>query len=397
MNVGIAVHQYAASEGTGGYVVELLPRIAGVHRVTLYAARIAAPVPPGVQVVRVPTVMRRAYSAILTFPLGLRLVRQPHDLFHVQGWISPSADVVTAHIVMAAWRDAARAARVATPPGERTLGRFVQAREASLLRRARRVIAPSSKVREEIARWYGRTSGVSVVHHGFPATAGAAGAVAPVGPDGRVSASAVSAAAATTAEALQRPEGPTGPPAAAARRSLGLPLDGTIALFVGDLRKGFDTALEAVKQVPGVRLAVVTRSPRRPVMERAERAGMLDRLHWIGALEDVTAAYHAADFLLHPTIYDAFGLVVAEAMAHGLPPVVTGAAGITELMRHGESGWLVEGDSAAGTLAAVRTLAQDGGLRRRLGAGARAAAARRSWDDVARETLVVYQEALESR
>ena len=359
MNIGIAVHQYDASEGTGGYVVELLPRIARVHRVTLYAARIAAPVPPGVQLVRVPAVMGRAYSAILSFPLGLRLVRQAHDLFHVQGWIASSADVVTAHIVMAAWREAARAARVVTPLGERTLGPFVQAKEASLLQRARRVIAPSGKVRDEIARWYGRGDGVSVVPHGFPAA----------------------------------PAAPPAPPAPAVRQALGLPPDAIIALFVGDLRKGFDTALEAVRQVPGVRLAVVSRSAQRPVMERAERAGMLDRLHWIGALEDTGPAYDAADFLLHPTIYDAFGLVVAEAMAHGVPPVVTRAAGIAELIRHGESGWLVDGDPAAATLAAVRALAHDASLRKRVGAGARATAARRSWDDVARETLVVYDEA----
>src|SRR5262249_314909 len=100
VNLGIAVHQYAASEGTGGYVVELLRHIARVHRVTLYAARIAAPVPSGVEVVRVPAIMRRAYTAILSFPLGLRAVRRRHDLLHVQGWISYSADVVTAHIVM---------------------------------------------------------------------------------------------------------------------------------------------------------------------------------------------------------------------------------------------------------------------------------------------------------
>ncbi len=367
MNVGIAVHQYAASEGTGGYVVELLPRIARVHTVTLYAARVTAPIPPGVHVVRVPAVMRRAYSAILTFPLGLRLVRRAHDLFHVQGWISSSADVVTAHIVMAAWRDAARAARVATPLGERTLGPFVQAREASLLRRARRVIAPSAKVRDELARYYGRTVGVSVVRHGFPS----------------VFPSALSAVSAVNS---------TSPTAPVARCQLGLPPDEIIALFVGDLRKGFDVALEAVRQTPGVRLAVACHSARGTLMERVARAGMLERFHWLGSLERVSPAYAAADFLLHPTIYDAFGLVVAEAMAHGLPAVVTRAAGITELMRHGESGWIVDGDPVAGTRAAVEALAKDPALRQRLGSGARAAAARRSWDDVARETLAIYED-----
>jgi UDP-glucose:(heptosyl)LPS alpha-1,3-glucosyltransferase len=336
--------------------------------VTLYTAQVQAPLPAGVEVVLVPAVMQRAYTAILSFPLALRLVRRRHDLFHAQGWVAPSADVVTAHIVMAAWRDAARRARVPAPLGERTLGSLVQAREASLLRRARRVIAPSAKARDEIARWYGRTDGVRVVHHGFP----------PVSP------SAPSAISASDSGRAAR---------ASARRQLGLPPDGIMALFVGDLRKGFEVALEAVRQVPGVRLAVATHTSRGPLLERAARAGVPERVHWLGALERPGPAYAAADFLLHPTIYDSFGLVVAEAMASGLPAVVTRSAGVSELIAHGESGWIVDGEPLAGTRAAVQALACDPAFRQRLGAGARAVAARRTWDQVAEETLAVYEEA----
>ena len=353
MNVGIAVHRYDAGEGTGGYVVQLLQRLARIHRMTLYAARVSAPVPAGVTLVRVPAVMWRAYPAMLSFPAALRAVRRRHDLFHANGWVTGSADVVTAHIIMAAWREAARAAQVVTPPGERVLGGFVAAREAALLRRARRVIAPSEKVAREIARYYRRPDGVTVVHHGFP--------VAGVAAD--------------------------------ARRTLELPADAVVALFVGDARKGFDVALEAVRWTPGVRLAVVSHSHTGPMRARAQAAGVLDRVHWIGELPSAQIAYEAADVLLHPTIYDSFGLVVAEAMAHGVPPVVTRAAGVSELIRHGESGWVVEGDRQAGTTAALQALAGDPALRERLAAGARAVAARRSWDDVARETLVVYEEA----
>lgn len=56
----------------------------------------------------------------------------------------------------------------------------------------------------------------------------------------------------------------------------GLPSGAIIALFVGDPRKGFDVALEAVRQVPGVRLAAVSRPAQHPVMERAGRAGIAE-------------------------------------------------------------------------------------------------------------------------
>lgn len=187
---------------------------------------------------------------------------------------------------------------------------------------------------------------------------------------------------------------PDGAARAAARSALGLPLEAIIALFVGDLRKGFDVALEAVRLTPGVRLAVVSHTTRGPLMDRVAGAGMLERVHWLGSLDRPAPAYAAADFLLHPSIYDSFGLVVAEAMAQGLPVVVTRSAGISELITQGVSGWIAEGDPLRGTQAAVEALAHDPLLRQQLGAGGRAVAARRTWDLVAEKTMMVYQEAM---
>ncbi|HKI93995.1 MAG TPA: glycosyltransferase, partial [Gemmatimonadales bacterium] len=167
MNVAYVVHRFAEDEGTGRYTVELVRRVAPRHRVTLYAAEIAADVPPGVTVVKVPAVMTRAYTAILSFPAAFRLVRRAHDLVHAQGWVTSRADVVTAHIVLAAWRAAAQRAGVRSAAGERVLGGFVAGRERELLRRARAVIAPSRGAAEDIARFAGRREGVQVIPHGF--------------------------------------------------------------------------------------------------------------------------------------------------------------------------------------------------------------------------------------
>ncbi|HXV86477.1 MAG TPA: glycosyltransferase family 4 protein [Gemmatimonadales bacterium] len=351
MNLGVVVHRFDAGEGTGGYVVELLPRLAAHHQVTLYAAVVRAPVPPGVDVVRVPAVMWRAYSAILSFPAAFAAVRRPHDLVHAQGWVTGRADVVTAHIVMAAWRRAARRAGVQSPPGERWLGGLVERREGGLLRRARRVIAPSGLARDQIARHYGRTQGVTVVHHGFPSLA----------PDGA---------------------------AADARQRLSLPRDAPVALYVGDARKGLSAAMAGVAAAPPWHLAIASRS----TVETTIDPRALNRIHWLGGLDRVAPAYLAADLLLHPTICDSFGLVVAEAMAAGLPAAVTRSAGISELIEHRHSGWILESGGPADVAAALVALANPG-LRRRLGDAARAVALRRGWDVVAAETLAVYQEA----
>jgi UDP-glucose:(heptosyl)LPS alpha-1,3-glucosyltransferase len=356
VKIGIVVHHYDLSEGTGGYAVELLTRVARHHDVTLYAASVRAPVPEGVRVVRVPALRGRAYATVLSFPAAFAAVRARHDLIHAQGWVAPRADVVTAHIVLAAWREAAAAARIVPPPGERLFGGFVEHRERRLYQRARAVIAPSEKVKGELARCYDRGHGVTVVPHGFPAP---------------------------------RPV----PSRVDARRRLGLPQDVFVVLYVGDPRKGLDRALRAIAFTERAHLLVVSRSARDPSERQGLGAGLGTRLHWAGPLDDPTPAYAAADVLVHPTIYDSFGLVVAEAMAAGLPVVVSRAAGVAELLEHGESAWILEPDGGADLGAALQALAADPALRDRLGRGGQARARRRSWDEVALETLAVYEQA----
>ena len=354
----MVVHYFDRSEGTGGYVVELARRFAGAHDLTIYAAGIRSPVPEGVRTVLVPALRGRAYATILTFPAALSLVRGRHDIVHAQGWVANSADVVTAHIVLGAWREAAERADVVSAAGERWLGGLVTRREAQFLRsKTRAVIAPSVQVRTDLKRLYGVKDGVHVVPHGF-------------GP----------------------PQGNEFKPAA--RDRLKLPHDRFIALYVGDARKGLATSLGAIARTPGAHLAVLSGSPRDGYLARADELGLANRVHWLGHLADPASGYAAADVLVHPTIYDTFGLVVAEAMSHGLPVIVSRTAGVSELLEHGVSAWILDSPGEPETAEALQAVLQDPSLRYRLGNGGKAVAATRDWDRVARETLEVYQTAL---
>jgi glycosyltransferase involved in cell wall biosynthesis len=51
--------------------------------------------------------------------------------------------------------------------------------------------------------------------------------------------------------------------------------------------------------------------------------------------------YRAADVLVFPTLCDGFGMVVTEALAHGVPVITTSRAGASDLVRHGENGLIV--------------------------------------------------------
>lgn len=127
----------------------------------------------------------------------------------------------------------------------------------------------------------------------------------------------------------------------AARQQLGLPQDGKWVLFVANdyARKGLDTLLQALVHLPSdTRLIVVGNPKSAPrYRQQAERMGLRGRVHFLGSLDGLSAAYWAADCLAHPTLEDSFAMVVLEAMAHGLPVVVSGPehCGISRQLTHG--------------------------------------------------------------
>jgi glycosyltransferase involved in cell wall biosynthesis len=69
------------------------------------------------------------------------------------------------------------------------------------------------------------------------------------------------------------------------------------------------------------------------------------RFHGPVPRERVLAAFREADLLVFPTLCDGFGLVVAEALAQGLPVLTTREAGAADLIREGENGFLMEAAS----------------------------------------------------
>ncbi len=102
--------------------------------------------------------------------------------------------------------------------------------------------------------------------------------------------------------------------------------------------------------------------------------------------------YQRADAFIFPSLTEAMARVVLEAMASGLPVIVTPEAGYEDLIDDGVNGFIVpsfESDTIAARLA---TLARDGDLRRRMGLAARETALRHDWDTLDRSFLRVFHE-----
>ncbi len=187
----------------------------------------------------------------------------------------------------------------------------------------------------------------------------------------------------------------------AARQRLGLPEAGFGILFVGNdyRKKGLEALSMALRQLPDdVWLAVVGNASQIPEFrKRAKTAGILGRIFFLGALQDVDAAYAASDCLAHPTQEDTFAMVVLEAMAHGLPVVVSSEryCGISGLLTQEANALILADPHASKALAqALRRLLQEPLLRQRLSEAATAFAARHQWSTIALQQEEVYLSVL---
>jgi UDP-glucose:(heptosyl)LPS alpha-1,3-glucosyltransferase len=124
-------------------------------------------------------------------------------------------------------------------------------------------------------------------------------------------------------------------------------------------RKGFDTLLRALAALsePDVRLLVVGNVRAGAYRREIERLGLSARVHFAGPSADVARQYAAGDAFCLPTRYEAWGLVIVEALAAGLPTVTTRLAGASVTVREGDTGELLDDpEDAAGLTAKLRAV-----------------------------------------
>jgi glycosyltransferase involved in cell wall biosynthesis len=166
-----------------------------------------------------------------------------------------------------------------------------------------------------------------------------------------------------------------------------------LCIYVGRLaaEKRVDLLLETA-HTPGVALTLIGDGPSRPALE-ARFAGT--GTHFTGYLygDDLAAAYASADVFLFPGPTETFGQVVQEAMASGLPVVVTEQGGAADLVREGETGYRCGMTESAFAEAAIR-LRDAPALRSSMGAAARRAAEPFPWSAVMAQLEGYYREAL---
>lgn len=183
----------------------------------------------------------------------------------------------------------------------------------------------------------------------------------------------------------------------ALRARLGIPDDAMTYLLVGSGfgRKGLPLLLRALAELPDrrARLLIVGRDRTESRMRRlAGRLGLSSRVYFAGAQAEVAPWYGAADCLALPSLYDPFPNTVLEALACGLPVIVSDHSGAAELVRPGENGYVCGALDVDGLVGAMATVAAAD--RVRMAKMARATVASLSLDAMAERLLALYRTLL---
>ncbi|NIR61614.1 MAG: glycosyltransferase, partial [Gammaproteobacteria bacterium] len=166
-------------------------------------------------------------------------------------------------------------------------------------------------------------------------------------------------------------------------------------------RKGHRHLIAALPRIvrrhPNVRVLLLGKGPRESaVRDEAAAAGVADYLRFAGFRDDLERVFPCLEGLVHPAEMEGLGVALLQASAAGVPCVASAVGGIPEIVRDGETGWLVPPGDAAALAEATNALLDD-----REGARQRGIAARRHVESafsipvMVEGNLAVYRSVLE--
>jgi UDP-glucose:(heptosyl)LPS alpha-1,3-glucosyltransferase len=180
----------------------------------------------------------------------------------------------------------------------------------------------------------------------------------------------------------------------AARAELGCRPRDTVFVFVGSgfARKGLAAAIDALAAASNEAFWLLAAGRDRDAAkfrQQARAAGLEQRMRFAGGKDDVRPLYAAADCFILPSRYDPFPNTALEALAMGLPAIVSSRCGAAEVIEPGVNGWICQPDDAPGLGRLLREA--DAALGDpRIGQAARATAERYGIDAMARRLAELY-------
>lgn len=184
-----------------------------------------------------------------------------------------------------------------------------------------------------------------------------------------------------------------------ARAELGLRDEQFAIILVGNdwLNKGVPVlldALDTLREFP-LHLLLVSREVHSRWQKLVVEKRLNDRVSLLPPRKDIEFYYAAADAYAGPSLQDAYAMPPAEAMACGLPVIVSSAAGVSEIVTDGTDGLvLTEPRDSAALASMIRRLYEDKEFRTPLGERAAVTTRKFTWEKNGRELAAIFQQVL---
>jgi UDP-glucose:(heptosyl)LPS alpha-1,3-glucosyltransferase len=309
-----------------------------------------------------------------------QLRKLSHDLVYSPGINCPDADVMSVHIVFAQYVQGIQAELSLTRNSIRAWPRVLHRRlyYSLIMALERRLYTNSSvplfliakRTAAELERFYGRADKLFVFYVGLDHET--------FNPQRR--------------RAL-RDE---------ARRQIGLSSGRFALILVGNdwHNKGAAVLVQTLSKLRErpIDLLLVSREDPAPHLATIRDAGLDGRVHFLPPRQDVEFYYAAADAYVGPSLEDTFALPPQEAMACGMPVIVSANNGTSEIITHGKDGLILADPSDVNSLTnLILQIFEDPALCARLGKRAAETALQFTWERNARDLTALFQEILRQK
>ena len=308
---------------------------------------------------------------------GRSFQRLRHDLLFSSGANWPGADIICVHIVFSEYRRQIRAelSFLGSPfrHWPTLVHRHIYYAIATWLERnaytdpQTTLVVYSRKSAKELERVYRRTDRIPVIYLGLDHSV--------FDPASR---------------AAMRGE---------ARNSLEITKGEFAIIMVGNdwRNKGVPVLLEALDQLRElpIRLFIVSREDPSACQVLVKEKRLDNRVRFLTPRNDIEFYYAAVDAYAGPSLQDSYAMPPAEAMACGLPVIVSAAAGVSEIITDGVDGLILKDPKDAMALAAlIRRLFEDEAFRSQLGERAALTSEKYTWERNGEELAAIFENVL---
>ncbi|ESP62803.1 glycosyl transferase [Smithella sp. ME-1] len=189
------------------------------------------------------------------------------------------------------------------------------------------------------------------------------------------------------------------------RRELGINSTDPVIIFaaMNFEIKGLDDILFSLAKLKAqnrkFKLVVVGKGNVKKYKKLAEEAKIISDVIFTGQLnkEKLINVYLAGNIFMILSRFDTFGMVVLEAMAAGLPVIISRNVGAKDIVREDKNGFIVGNTSDADYIAAKISLLLDENIRQKMSEAARQTAAQNTWDNVTNKYAAIYENIIKEK